>query len=306
MKKLFCIIASFLLAATFAEAQPICETVSAETYREYPQPTGYNTWGLVVNLERTVKQDVTVQGSIRAVGARGGRTFSLIVTAGTLSAQTIPAYFRTEIGVGVEITVSSVSTCPEPFASAEAIFKNVNHAALQTAINANDEEGAKNLMYPLANDIAGYVLKNYGENISDEIEDFPEATVMLGLLLYAKENNFPDSIYTGSTQQGTSRLSKTFPQITVSTGLLVSLNSWMNWLVANKRTSIASTPFDCFFSALGSLVGITTIVDIYRDFKSGASPRTILRAVKAIGKRSFLAISVGISIISLGNCLDWW
>ena len=150
------------------------------------------------------------------------------------------------------------------------LFSNINHTQLQQLLNANDSAAIETFFYPLANQIADHILTKYGEDIRDEIGDFPQAIVMLGLFEYGIENN-------------------------------ISLDS-----VESIMNRAAIDPYDCFTSALGGIVGISEIRGIYNDFRNGVSPRTILRTLKTFGRRVFAAISIGLAILALGDCLDWW
>jgi len=76
--------------------------------------------------------------------------------------------------------------------------------------------------------------------------------------------------------------------------------------VESIMNKAAIDPYDCFTSALGGVVGISEIRGIYNDFRNGVSPRTILRTLKTFGRRVFAAISIGLAILALGDCLDWW
>ena len=149
------------------------------------------------------------------------------------------------------------------------LFSNINHTQLQQLVNGNDSAAIETFFYPLANQIADHILAKYGEDIRDEIGDFPQAMVLLGLFEYGIENN-------------------------------ISLDSVES--IVNR----AIDPYDCFSAALGGILSIPNLVDIYNDFKHGVSPRTILRTLKSFGKRIFTAIAIGWAVVELGDCLDWW
>jgi hypothetical protein len=59
-------------------------------------------------------------------------------------------------------------------------------------------------------------------------------------------------------------------------------------------------------TALGTVIGFADIQDIYDDFVHGVTPRTVLKALKALGRGIFTGIRIGLAILSLGDCLDWW
>lgn len=147
-----------------------------------------------------------------------------------------------------------------------AIFQNINYTQLQQLLNANDSVAVENFLYPLANQIADQIQAKYGENIRDEIGDFPQAMVMLGLFEYGKENN-------------------------------ISLDE--------QTLARMADPYGCFTAALGGIIGINDIRGVYQDFLHGVSPRTVVRTLKTFGKRIFTGIAIGFAVVELAICLDW-
>lgn len=146
-----------------------------------------------------------------------------------------------------------------------ALFSSINHTQLQQLINANDSIGIENFFYPLANQIADHIYTKYGENISNEIGDFPQAMIMLGLFEYGVENN-------------------------------ISLD---------QTITMMAEPYGCFTAALGGIFMVNEIHGLYQDFRYGVSPRTITRGLKAMGKGVLRGIAIGFAVVELAICLDW-
>lgn len=148
-----------------------------------------------------------------------------------------------------------------------AIFQSVNHTQLLQLLNANDSIGVEDFFYSIALQVANQIKLKYGEDIRNEIGAFPQAMILLGLFEYGKENN-------------------------------ISLD--------DSTALKAIDPYTCFRAALSEVFGVTAIRDLYLDFKTGASPRTIVRALKTLGKRTLFSITIGWAIWDLGDCLEWW
>ena len=148
-----------------------------------------------------------------------------------------------------------------------ALFSNINPTQLQQILNSTDSIAITNYFYPLANQVAAHLSIKYGDNISNEIGNNPQAMILLGLFEYGVENNF-------------------------------TLDS-----IANRAEY---GDWECFMNAVVDGFGIGAVRTLYNDFKHGASPRTIVRAVKTLGSRMWLGLTVGWAIFSLGQCMDWW
>ncbi len=113
MKNIIFLFTLLLLAGANVKAQSVCETVTAEAYYEEPQPSTFRLFGVRVSLAEFYGVDVTVTGTISAENeSRPPRPFTITIIAGNSSAQTTANYYRTHLGEGAIVSVSSVTPCP--------------------------------------------------------------------------------------------------------------------------------------------------------------------------------------------------
>lgn len=61
--------------------------------------------------------------------------------------------------------------------------------------------------------------------------------------------------------------------------------------------------FDCFTSAIGGLIGIGEIQNLYNDFTHGVSPKTILKTMKTMLRRVAGAITIALTVVEFVVCL---
>ncbi|HEX6084474.1 MAG TPA: hypothetical protein VF266_08105 [Thermoanaerobaculia bacterium] len=157
--------------------------------------------------------------------------------------------------------------------SAAEILRGIDANALrQTALWGSDADLASALT-PIANQVADYVLYKYGEDIRADIADHPESAVVLAFFYYGIENGFTaDDIENDCPSSTTARL---------------------------------ASPVECFAEALDDLLGTDDIKNLYRDFTRGVSPRTVMSAVKTLGRRVAWGITIGIAVVKLAICMDW-
>ncbi|MBC7848637.1 MAG: hypothetical protein H7Y31_02820 [Chitinophagaceae bacterium] len=150
------------------------------------------------------------------------------------------------------------------------ILSTIDYAELQRLIHLRNDDALLRFYTPIARQIAGYVWQQYNEDVLADILSAPETGMILALFLYGKEMNIlpPDRPDPGRDGGG---------------------------------------EMNCFTAALGGLIGIPEIKGIYSDFVSGrTSPKTVIKAVKLIGRRVATIIGVAIAVYSLGDCLEWW
>lgn len=62
----------------------------------------------------------------------------------------------------------------------------------------------------------------------------------------------------------------------------------------------------CFMTAVSGFIGITQAKAIWAAFEAGATASGVISAVGLIARRTASAISVGLMILSVIDCLDWW
>jgi hypothetical protein len=168
---------------------------------------------------------------------------------------------------GTRSSVTTAACFTQP--SIVPILSGINYTELNRLIRAKDEAGLRNFYRPVSLEIAGYISSVYGEDILPDIADFPEGAAMLALFCYGKEK-----------------------------GIVVA--------PSKRDPGNGGDPMSCFGAALGSLLGISDIRDLYNDFARGASPKTILKSLKVLGRRVATILNVAIAVYDLGDCLNWW
>jgi hypothetical protein len=144
---------------------------------------------------------------------------------------------------------------------------------LQEIIMDKDKEFAKEVFIDLANKIGSYVKDTEGIDLTNDYIDDPEGVIMVGVFLGLHEK------YNQRTKPTTT-----------------------NDLTIRKDID----DFGCFLTAVGTLIGITEIQSIYESIVAGATKRTVIGALKLIGRRVAGVITVGIMIYEVGDCLEWW
>lgn len=65
-------------------------------------------------------------------------------------------------------------------------------------------------------------------------------------------------------------------------------------------------PESCFYTALGSFMGVLEIKNIVRLFRAGATQATIVSTIKLSIRRVATIITAITTLYQLGDCLDWW
>lgn len=163
--------------------------------------------------------------------------------------------------------------------SAAEILSSIDGPALFQTMRLGTDEELTAALTPIANQVADYVLVHYGEDISADLAGFPEAGLLLALFYYGRENGITaDDLDNGNCTTSAAKIT----------------------------TTAAPDPFDCFGVALDGVIGWSDIRNLYRDFTRGVSARTIIGAVKQMGKRVFWSVSLVYAVYDLGDCLGWW
>jgi hypothetical protein len=175
-----------------------------------------------------------------------------------------------------------VAQIPYPTVStATQIFKS-EQSNLQNVIAANNESLANEFVMELANKIAGLYFYKKGIDIRSDFVDNPNGIIILGLFSAAREYHF--GIAPTSMVQNISKSQK------------------------NVGIAPLAEPddMDCFLVAVQSIIGIPQARSIWRSILAGAAEETIIGAVRLIGRRVGVGITIGIAIYDVGGCLGWW
>lgn len=161
--------------------------------------------------------------------------------------------------------------------SAGEILASIDGPQLVQIARYGTQEELDVFLAPVVTQIGDYVEANYGEDIRADLAGYPEAALLLTLFYYGREN--------GVTAEDFE-------------------NGGGGCTVA--RAAAAPGGFDCFMTALDSVLGISDIRALYRDFTHGVSARTIVGAVKQMGKRIWWSVSLVVAAYHLGDCLGLW
>lgn len=154
----------------------------------------------------------------------------------------------------------------------EDILRSANPVTMQTIIQNQDSVAAMAFYNSLGSQIAAYLENVYGENFSNELEDMPQAMVVLGMFRWGLEHNVGP-----------------LPEIPEEA------------FVPDDDKYLA-----CFVGAVNGLIGLRDVVSLYNEFKAGASAKTILRGLKVALGRVATVFTIVTSVLGLGSCLGWW
>jgi hypothetical protein len=160
--------------------------------------------------------------------------------------------------------------------SAAEILGTIDGPTLMQLSRYATEEEVSAFLEPVADQVADYALNTYGEDIREDLVGYPEAALVLAMFYFGREHGIQPEDFDGG-----------------------------GGCSAKLRTNFAS-PGDCFMAALHSVMGIDDIRHLYADFMHGVSARTIIGAVKQMGKRVWWSVSIVIAVYDLGDCLGWW
>ena len=157
-------------------------------------------------------------------------------------------------------------------ASLKDIFLQNGSEKLIAIIASKDEVKMSNLNKTKANQIASYFQDKFKIGITKEFIDNPEGIIILGLFYAEKEHQ--------------------------DASLKIKSNS----------TDVMNTPdpSDCFWQALTGVIGIADAKNIWKALSVGASEETVIAAVRLIGKRVAITISITYMVIQIGDCYGWW
>lgn len=78
--------------------------------------------------------------------------------------------------------------------------------------------------------------------------------------------------------------------------------------IKSNSTVVMNTPdpSDCFWQAVTGVIGIADAKNIWQALSVGASEETVIAAVRLIGKRVAITISITYMVIQIGDCYVWW
>jgi len=78
--------------------------------------------------------------------------------------------------------------------------------------------------------------------------------------------------------------------------------------IKSNSTEVMNTPdpSDCFWQAVTGVIGIADAKNIWKALSVGASEETVIAAVRLIGKRVAITISITYMVIQIGDCYGWW
>ena len=278
MKRTYLYIVAILISfSMMAHAQSPCGSVSVEVIAMNPQSGPHNYFGVRVFISQAFYQNIIVTGYIwdgpEEHGYNTNHPYTLTIVAGYLSAETPVTFYETGPAAEGSADITSVSICPDDQA-AESILLNINNVATMASLTAQeDSTGLSNFFVGKATEIDNYIQWKYGYNIHENYDtSTTTATMIIGLLYFAKENNF-------------------------------YINESGTWVDPSYRID----PMDCFVTVLGDLIGLTTIAALYSAIVNGGSASTIKQFLKGAIRRVFAIISIGIAVYDLGHdCLGWW
>lgn len=113
MKKFYGIILLFTALIAFktnvqAQTYP-CAEITVDVTGGHPQNSTTNYFGVMVTLDKTYNQDITVNGNVAPDASTRPRSFSLTVTAGNLSAQSSTSLFSTSPTEEAILNILSIS-----------------------------------------------------------------------------------------------------------------------------------------------------------------------------------------------------
>ena len=74
----------------------------------------------------------------------------------------------------------------------------------------------------------------------------------------------------------------------------------------NGREALPPDSFDCFMTAVGTVIGITQAQSIWQSIVAGATVQSVVDALILIAKRVAAVVTVSIMIYEAGQCLHWW
>lgn len=155
--------------------------------------------------------------------------------------------------------------------SATEIFKGLDAAKLKALTSSGNQLETQIMMTSVANKVATYFYTHFKRDVRKDFIDDPNRLVILGLFYAAKE-------------------SRDLAMQRAGGGLKLPNDS----------------AFDCFLTAVGTVIGIFDVKNIWNSIVAGATEDTVIAALKLIGGRVASIITLGIMVYEVGNCLNWW
>lgn len=141
MKKLLIFTIVFIIGLVNCLQAQICNGALVEAFPRQPQTGSHNYFGVRVTLTQPYSQNVTVTGTIHSSvdpGSYPTAIFTLIVPAGSLSAQTSDDFYQMDPTGSAEVTVESVTPCPFQLSEEES-YQILLSSELQNFIQKRNE-----------------------------------------------------------------------------------------------------------------------------------------------------------------------
>ena len=162
----------------------------------------------------------------------------------------------------------------QPFTdSFYTIFAAVDKNELKKALDENNISKSETLMKPVATTMARYLFSKTGENFTADVEESSIEVIMMGVFYHMRENNYDVS----RTAAGNNR--------------------------QNSPTVAGGGPWECFIGALGGIIGLQEIGNLYHDYTHGVTPRTVFRTMRTMLRRVAGVFTIAMAVYELVSCL---
>jgi hypothetical protein len=276
-----------------------CTIISGEAVQFDPEPMqGDFYWGVKVTSIVPVETQVTVEGYIHHEGydystSNGnGAFFRLYIDAGQTTAQTDLDYFHISPNTSVEVTITSVSSCPGPspvITPLTELYQGLDASILQS----QDSVEIENYLSTKTVDIVNYVKATYGEDLDSICEGKADWIFMGGFIVAINE---------AYGQDGANGYDNTMKKITASPWANVSI-------AAIKSIGTLRNPFrPAWLSCAEAAMGIPALESLFSGYSTllSGSITTAVGAFKNIAKRYLGWIGVAIAAYEFGDCMNWW
>lgn len=162
------------------------------------------------------------------------------------------------------------------------IFKPINPNDLQTIIKNQEAKNAELMLNKTANKLADYFFQKEGIDLKKEFEGNNNLIIIFALLKAKQEQK--------------------------SAQIIDKENFSLNSSIVNitPQDSISEDNMGCFMTAVGTIIGIADANAIWTSIAAGASSKSIIAALRLIGKRVAFAVTTAFAIYNVGECLGWW
>jgi hypothetical protein len=148
MKKYICFVFALAYGSLICRSQtaiPCGNILSVEVVPLNPQSGSYNYYAVNATLNQEFDQDVTVSGFIYDVGSPNtNNPFSLTITAGNISHQTISTFYQTTPSTSAEVSINNIS--PNFVSKSEVFYATSSYTDL-ACVNFKETFADKALIY---------------------------------------------------------------------------------------------------------------------------------------------------------------